>query len=647
MRFDIQVLRGLAIVFVVAYHFGVDAPTGFLGVDIFFVVSGYLITGMVARELDAGTFRFANFYTRRAKRLLPAAYVTLALTMLAAAWLLTSREFIDFGKTMQGAVTFTGNLELLGQSGYFDGAPESKPLLHTWSLAIEEQYYLCLPLLLWLLPRRARLPGLYAIALGSLGWCLGVRGSLPNDAFYRVEFRAWELCIGSVAAFATSEHAVVRWLFWPALGAVFGLPWLPLYRPHPGEHALVIDLATAVVLVRSHPCFNLRSTQRLMRPLARLGDISYSWYLLHWPPIVLLSAIYQGAVPGWVKLVAALSTLLAAAVMYRLVEQPVRHHPFRFTPKHLAATLTVSSLLFAAPCAWRGVAHLEQRASARADNVGLDERCDFDTRAYSPLRVCDSAAAPTLLVWGDSLGMHLASALAKVSPGGIRQATKLSCGPLLGQAPVNTKRLTRRWAMDCLRFNQDVLAHLTRSPTIKTVVLASSFERFANPTYGEVVSATDHGEVMAPASVALARQGIANTVAALTRLGKRVIVVAPPPSAGFDVGACLERLAHGQPTAGPNAGCHIDDAERRERQRYVLALMAEIARWPEVKLVDLAAPLCDAGVCRTSQGGRPLYVDDIHLTVEGGMLLATIQDWASWAGAVENSRTQDPEGIEK
>jgi peptidoglycan/LPS O-acetylase OafA/YrhL len=631
VRFDIQLLRGVAILLVVAHHSGFGVGTGFLGVDIFFVVSGYLITGMVVRELDARTFRFLDFYTRRAKRLLPAAYLTLALTSLAAIWLLTSREFIDFGKTLQGAVTFTGNLALLDQSGYFDGATDIKPLLHTWSLAIEEQYYLCLPLLLWLLPRRARISALAFITLGSFSWCLLTCSNLPNDAFYRIEFRAWELGMGSLAAFALTESIIIRWLFWPALLVVVWLPWLPLYGPHPGEQALVIGVATAVVLVRNHACFTLRSNQSWLRPLAWVGDVSYSWYLLHWPPLALLNATYLGAPPGWVKLIAALGSLLAAGVTYRFVEQPVRHHPFRFTPSRLFVTLVVSGLLFAAPEAWCRLAQLDKRELARADNIGLDARCDFDSRSYALSAECDSVKYPNLLVWGDSMGMHLVTALAKVYLGGVRQATKLSCGPLLGQAPVNNQRLTRRWAEGCLRFNQDVLASLAQSPTIKVVVLASSFERFVNAGLGDVLTATDDGDVMAQASVDLAQQGLRNTVDAIKRLGKRVVVVAPPPSAGFDVGACLERLAYGGPTLGQYASCEIVDADRRERQRDVLALMAEVSRWRDVKLVDLAAPLCNTGVCRTTENGRPLYVDERHLTVEGSMLLATAHNWANWA----------------
>lgn len=629
-RFDIQLLRGLAILLVVAHHTGAGVHAGFLGVDIFFVVSGFLITGLVARALDAGTFRFRDFYTRRAKRLLPAAYVTFALTTVAAMWLLTSRELIDFGKTLRGAVTFTGNLALLDQTGYFDGDPQTKPLLHTWSLAIEEQYYLGLPLLLWLLPRRARIPALGVVTLGSLALCLVARSIMPNDAFYRVEFRAWELGIGSLASFAVVEYRVIRWLFWPALAVMVGLPFLPLSRPHPGEHALLISLATAIVLVRNHPCFTLASVQRWLRPLAWLGDISYSWYLLHWPPIAIMYAVYMGPPPDWVMLAAAAGTLFAAAAMYRFVEQPVRHHPFRFTPSRIAATLAVSALLVTMPMAWRRFANLDGRASLRADNVGFTLACDFDTTRYAPLPACENAEHPAVLVWGDSMAGHLVSALAKVSPVGIRQATKLSCGPLLGQAPVNDQRLTPHWAEECRQFNRDVLAQLARTPSITTVVLASSFQRFANPDYGSVLRTSDGREVVAPASVETATRGLRDTVDAITRLGKRVVIVAPPAAATFDVGACLERRAHHQPTLGPNAGCEISDADRREHQRHVLALMAEVARWPDVTLVDLAAPLCSGGVCTTTLSGRPLYVDNQHLTIEGSTMLAIMHDWASW-----------------
>jgi peptidoglycan/LPS O-acetylase OafA/YrhL len=156
-RYDIQALRGYAVLLVLLFHSGVDAlRSGFLGVDIFFVISGFLITGLIVRGLDGGTFSVGHFYFRRAKRLLPAAYITLIATAALAPYFLTASQIPPFHQQIIGAVTFTANLVLWKQSGYFDAAATAKPLLHFWSLAVEEQYYLVTPLVLVLTPARWR-----------------------------------------------------------------------------------------------------------------------------------------------------------------------------------------------------------------------------------------------------------------------------------------------------------------------------------------------------------------------------------------------------------------------------------------------------------------------------------------------------------
>lgn len=173
MRRDIQLLRGIAVLLVVIYHADLGVIMhGYLGVDVFFVVSGFLISSIILNDLKSGSFSFSGFYLRRAKRLLPALYCTLAFTSLLAYAFLTGQQWRDYIEQLIGAVSFSANLILPTQSGYFAGSAETKPLLHIWSLSLEEQYYFFLPLFLFVLPRKWQLPGLLLLLSGSLAWCL-------------------------------------------------------------------------------------------------------------------------------------------------------------------------------------------------------------------------------------------------------------------------------------------------------------------------------------------------------------------------------------------------------------------------------------------------------------------------------------------
>lgn len=189
LRPDIQALRGYAVLLVVLYHSGFDAlRSGFLGVDVFFVISGFLITGLIVRGLDAGTFSIGTFYLRRGKRLLPAAYVTLFVTALAAPFFLIPSQLAQFREQLVGAVSFTANIVLWHQSGYFDQAAVTKPLLHFWSLAVEEQYYFFMPLTLMFVPRRWRFRVVTGLTVASLVYCFFF--AAPSARFYLIFSRA-------------------------------------------------------------------------------------------------------------------------------------------------------------------------------------------------------------------------------------------------------------------------------------------------------------------------------------------------------------------------------------------------------------------------------------------------------------------------
>src|SRR5262245_14169019 len=243
MRTDLQSLRGIAVLMVLTFHADLDVlKAGYLGVDIFFVISGYLITGMIVRDIDRGRFSFAGFYWRRAKRLLPAAYVTFLLTTIASGLLLTRFELQEYWKQLLGALTFSANVFLMKRTGYFDGAAELKPLLHTWSFSVEEQYYLVLPLFLWLTPFRLRKALVILGMVGSAALCFTQVGVRPSETFYLLPTRAWELLVGSWGAIWLKDGkfgVYARPLGLAAVLVLVAVPMFPIDPRHPRLDAVL------------------------------------------------------------------------------------------------------------------------------------------------------------------------------------------------------------------------------------------------------------------------------------------------------------------------------------------------------------------------------------------------------------------------
>ena len=628
-RVDIQSLRGLAILLVLLHHAKLVPwlKAGYLGVDVFFVVSGFLITGIIQRGLLAGSFTFYGFYFRRAKRLLPAAYVTFVATVVAAPWFLTRPEMRDFLWQLAGAITFTGNIALWMQTGYFEGAAHLKPLLHVWSLSVEEQYYLLLPAALVFTPRRLWRIGVIGVTVASLALCLALVSVKPGATFYLLPTRAWELALGSMGVLVLQGSKAGVWLgrlFWPALAALVVLPFFPTGAPHPGLDAAIVCIATLVVILRNHPGANQRVA---LRPMVWLGDISYSLYLVHWPLLAFAANAWVSPVPGRVRATMVVLAVLLAWALHRWVEQPVRLAPWapsrQLAGGALAASVAVmvTGLLVAD---WRTPATQMNFAEIRRANVGLSAACEFSD-VYRPIPECRTGEFPAILIWGDSYAMHWVEGIRHSTGASVMQATRSTCGPLIGLSVFRDEgAYNRTWATKCVRFNDDVIAELRGRPDVQTVVLASFFGQYLTGNK-LIVRAPDGAEQEIEGSEDLAVQGLLATVQAVRAMGKRVVLVAPPPNAsGVDFGRCLELKAGGKTIWGADKpDCAMDEARYRHAASSVHALLKRVSREADVPVFWPDEVLCSGGTCAVELDGVPLYRDVGHLSYDGSRLLGT------------------------
>lgn len=627
LRADIQMLRGVAVLSVLVYHAHLGLlGAGYLGVDVFYVISGFLITSLLRDGIARGDFRLYDFYFRRIRRLLPAAYVTFFVTLLLAPLLLTSPEMEDFRDQLVGAVTFTANIALFHQTGYFEGAADLKPLLHTWSLSIEEQYYFVLPALLMLLPRRAWALTVLAVLAASLA-CAMLWREQASMMFYLLPYRAWELMIGSLGALGLRQAWLTgfwRLAFWPALAVLLGLPWVGWHVDGFDAGVLLVCLATLVLLRREHP---LLAVPGRMPWLVRTGDISYSLYLVHWPLFAYFNNYWISG--GRMTEVLWRLALLVLSfglgwLLHQQVEQRVLKRPLRSRQRFIALMMICSAGLVALASGLTRVhASAVDYDDIRRVNSGIAQACDFKAE-FKPIAECRTARRPRLMVWGDSYAMHLVPGLMvddDDNPVPLQQATRSTCAPLLGVAVIDDAR-NSEWARSCMRFNDSVLAALAKAPSVRVVVLSSPFDYLLNPQNRLLVrDAQGRHRVLAP-DPAQVQAGLARTVQAIRALGKRVVLVAPPPTQGFDIGRCLERIDSGLVTHSDRPGCEVDVAAYHLYRAPVLSLLAALPAALDLPVIRFDDFLCSASSCRTRIDGEFLYRDSGHLAPYGSRYLA-------------------------
>ncbi len=623
-RPDIDGLRAIAVLLVMGFHaFPGRVPAGFIGVDVFFVISGYLITGIIVRDLREGRFSLARFYERRVRRIFPALAVVLCVCLLAGSRLLSPSEFADLGWHAAAGAAFVSNFALLAQSGYFAAASESKPLLHLWSLGVEEQFYLVWPLTLAFVASRTPRPlrVVAAIAAASLVACLALTPTRPEAAFYGPFTRLWELLAGGLLALRADVEPPLTAsgggrAAGPALRSAATAIGLSLVAtaalaldaslPFPGWRA-ALPVAGTVLVIAAGPHAWLNRTVLARRALVFVGLISYPLYLWHWPALALLLSLdlaWSGGQERIAKLVALAASVLAAAATYWWIERPVRLRR-KGSVLALCLALTVPFLAGAVVfAAWRArvPVNRQQREIARQLEQMQNERAllyrdrvcfldaDQDETAFSAECGAEAERRPggATLLWGDSHAAHLAPGIRALGvPAGFAQFTATSCPPVLGYAA--------RGRPHCRRLNDWVLGWV-KAHRPHTVLLAAAW-----PHYDGYAA-------------------VAGTIDALRALGvPRVVLVGPPVSFSERVPELLARLS-------------IEDAvperlpsTRLERLRGVDRELRALATGKGIDYASLLEAVCNERGCLVALGGTAsglLIFDQSHVMPAGSRLLA-------------------------
>ena len=642
-RPDIEGLRGAAILLVVLFHAGVPALAGgFVGVDVFFVLSGFFITGLLVRErAETGEINLPEFYGRRALRLMPPLLVVLFATLAAVMWLYAPIDRAAIAGSARAVALSAGNVEFArGAVDYFSSADD--PLLHTWSLAVEEQFYIVWPLLLLLIAaiaerrtapaavstddddRRAMLVGFAITGAVSFAASLWLTRVAQPWAFFGMPTRIWEFALGGGLAVALGRPvngSKGRGVLFQVAGlAAIAIAVASYDRatPYPGLAALVPALAAAALLLGGERAPESMVSRALsVRPLRWLGRLSYAWYLWHWPLVGLGAVLHREiGVPG--KLGWSAAALLLAWLTHRFVEQPARQGRLSRLPTQWLAPLALVASVGAALVAHgamrtaeRRVARGEQRAYAAARVDRMRHECWGTTveDVKGPCEFGDVRSSKTVVLLGDSHAEHWLGGLDRVGrERGWKIVAMVKGGCPVADMPDFMHARLKRYYHECTRYRAAMLDRIVAMRP--AAVILSSWDHYIPP-----------GDAAADWQVtpAMWGAGLRRTYRRLAGAGLRVVAIKGTPRTWFDVPACLSRRAARLPLA---AECTY--SRERAMSRSAIDAQVEAARGLPIRFVDMNDQICATARCGVVKNGTVIFTDDNHLTASFSRSMAPV-----------------------
>lgn len=647
-RPEVDGLRAVAVIIVLLFHAEPSwCPGGFIGVDVFFVISGFLITSIIRKEIAAEKFSLLDFYERRARRILPAFAVMLAVVLSVCLFLTLPSAFKGVGRSVMASALSVSNVLFWAEDGYFAVASEEKPLLHTWSLGVEEQFYVLLPLLvMWSGGGRRCIRLISICGATSLLFSIWQTRYYPSAAFFLLPARAWEMLLGSFLATVRVDGVPARIRNASSMigliGILYGVCSYSVATRFPGESALLPCLGAAAIIMGTSE--GLVSQILSLRPVVFVGRISYSLYLWHWPILVLARQFNIVPLTTFQTTACLAVSVIFAVLSWRFVEQPFRSKQSVGSRRRVfCLSLSTLAAFALAGC----YIHFSNGVSYRfpSDVVELDSG-DYERRLIQRNdNVCrwlgqdgevmyGARVAPRIAVLGDSHATPFGRALGELA---LQRNECVQLFALSGIAPLSGVkfRRSRRSHEQLDAMMQQIIAN----ESIEDVVLAGRWAAVLhgfNTDFGTyergrtntpTISRRIGGDsVSGEGVIDLFELGIRETVSRLTSAGKRVVVVYPVPEVGYHVPRTLARVR-----------VRGDDTEEFtrpsdyffRRQQHVFRVLDSLQD-DHVARVFPHRLLIRGEEAIVQEGGVPLYYDDDHLSLTGASKVAPLFEESLW-----------------